>query len=121
MTFKREEGFTGSGVLTADYSSDAFEAGSFTSLSIQTVIANTDAYGILKVQGSNSPDAGWADIAFVDENGNIKEGYDVLAGYNVNHIFDASDIGVGWVRLHYDRYSGTSTDNALTWYVHKKK
>jgi len=109
----------GYAVLNEDHGSKHFSIGASRSASIQCVIDNADADGYLLPQVSNKPSAGWATVAFVDENGVVQaDGYHVLAGQNVNHIFDLSDVAAGWLRLYYDRTSGTG---GLNYYVHFKR
>jgi hypothetical protein len=112
-------GMEGYAILDEDHGSDHFNIGPFRSTSIQVVVENVDADGYLMPQVSNKPTAGWATVAFVDENGVVQaDGYHVLAGQDVNHIFDLSDVAAGWMRLFYDRTSGSGS---MSYYVHNKR
>lgn len=104
--------------LLTDQGSDFFNIGYARSASIQVVVDNTDADGYLKPQVSNNK-TNWVDVAFVDEDGVVQaDGYHLLSGQDANHMFDISDVAAGWLRLFYDRTSGTGGAN---FYVHVKK
>lgn len=112
-------GLDGYAVLNEDHGSDWFNIGPYRSSSIQVVIDNADAVGVLVPQVSNKPEMGWASVTFVDENGVVQpDGYSVLAGQNVSHLFDLSDVSAGWMRLLYTRTSGTG---GMNYYVHNKR
>lgn len=120
MAFKIEKAFDGYSTLGADYASDAIEAGSFSQVAVQVKVeVAADAYGTVRIQGAIDPDLGWSNIAFVDQNGAIQDGYALPDNkvQDIVHIFDLSDVGVGWIRVKYDRTSG---QGGLTWKVHKK-
>ena len=120
MTFKREQdsyGYTSG--LAAAYTTGAIEAGSFSKLSLHCRAITSSADGYLYVEGSNYPSWGWSIIPFVDEDGDIQDGYHILTtSVNTNHMFDASDVGVGWIRL---RWAVTEGSGELSWFVHRKR
>jgi hypothetical protein len=106
----------GYGVMNADITSDLIQAGPYNTVSVQLVVDTADADGYAYIQGSNDAEH-WSTLAFRDENDAIVDGYRIMSDAQ-NHIFDATGVGVGWLRLFYDRTSGTG---GLTWNVHRKK
>jgi hypothetical protein len=113
-------GFDGYLLLNADAYGDDISIGHARNVSIQTDVVTTDGYGNIRIQCSNNRD-NWVDIWFVDENGTVKTGKEVL-GASLTHMFDVSDIAAGWARVKYemnDAYgSGTG---GLNYYVNVKK
>lgn len=113
---RKQETPEGYGVMNADVTSDLIQIGPYNTASIQLVVDTADAVGVAYVQGSNDGTT-WDTISFRDENDAIVDGYDI-ASTAQSHIFDCVGVGVGWLRLFYDRTSGTG---GLSWFVHRKK
>lgn len=104
--------------LSEDHATDHFNIGPARAASIQIIVDNTDADGYMKPQVSNDR-SNWVDVAFVDENGVTQtDGYHLLSGQNANHMFDLTSVSAGWLRLFYDRTSGTGGCDVK---VHVKK
>jgi len=114
------QGFEGTIDMAADGYSDDISIGHAKMFSIQTDVDTDDGYGYLRVQASNNRD-NWADIYFVDENGDTVAYKEVL-GADLTHIFDVNQISAGWARLKYemnDSYgSGTGT---VSFFVNAKR
>ena len=111
-------GFDGYLMLGATAYGDDITAGHASKAAIQVIVANTgSAAGKIKIQASLNQ-TNWCDVYFVDSTGTIVDGYALADGYNLNHMFDISDLGASWLRVAWIRTSGTG---GLTYYVNTKK
>ena len=112
------QGFDGYLNLDESSSSDLISIGHVQHASIQIVVLGDDgtAVGEVKVEVSNDQ-TNWSTVYWVDHAGVIQDGYDVN-DTDFSHIFDASDLGAGWMRLTYTRTSG---EGGLNFYVNTKK
>lgn len=97
-------------VMNEDQGSAWVHVGQARGASIHVSVDNTDAVGTLRVQASNKADVDnsyWVNLGFPDEDQVIQDGYAVTSGDSFTHIFEMSNITVGWLRLYYERTSGT--------------
>lgn len=106
--------------LSQNQTSEQISVGHVKNCSIQVIVDNQDAAGTLRVQASNNrsdwTNVWWRKDGYMDNH--YYDGYSVTSGKDINHIFNFSNLSVGWLRLNYTRTSGSG---GLSFYVHTNK
>ena len=105
--------------LNEDYTSDGITMGQMARLSIQVVIDNTDVGGVLTFECSNN-NTDWLELCWIDGDTQDREdSYPVTVGTNLNEIFDWDNLGVGFVRMKWEKSAGTTGTMSL-WAIRKR-
>ena len=105
--------------LEASVTTSGFIVGQKHKLSIQAIIANTDAVGTLAIEGSNDG-TNWVTVGFKDETDTAQTTLTVASGTDVNHVFSINDAVLAQYRVVYTRTSG-SASNTLALHALSKK
>lgn len=118
MTAIKFEGLDGYKVLNESWTTDSISLNGIQSISIQTVVDTSDAYGEIAYEKSNDA-TNWTRVYYVDDTdlSTVQDGYD-LTGSSCRPMVEFPQVTYGFIRIKYTRTSGTG---GLTWRAVTKK